>query len=152
MPEQEIRVICLQDGVGTVFDWDLFISVGTEVGLPSGSAAMRCHWDYLPCMRLDMPSSGLRSGTLRPYDCNHCKRPPRGSSQKNQMESRASFKEKLSTAFIAAHYSSVLEWDNITRHEWPICDELGMPKRTNYLDFQPTRKAAESAPAEISLR
>jgi hypothetical protein len=35
-------------------------------------------------------------------------------------------------------YSVRIESDNMARHEWPICDELGLPRRRNYRDIQGT--------------
>ena len=49
-------------------------------------------------------------------------------------------------------YSVRIEADNIARHEWPICDELGIPRRLNYRDIKGTTTAQSSATSTLLKR
>lgn len=50
--------------------------------------------------------------------------------------------------FKAPVWGPAIEMDNMARHEWPICDELGLPKRANYRDINCT---SDSAPSLTSM-
>jgi hypothetical protein len=45
-------------------------------------------------------------------------------------------------------WGPAIEMDNMARHEWTICDELGLPKRANYRDINCT---SDSAPSVTSM-
>jgi hypothetical protein len=45
-------------------------------------------------------------------------------------------------------WGPAIEMDNMARHEWPICDELGLPRRANYRDINCT---SDSAPSVTSM-
>ena len=61
-------------------------------------------------------------------------------------------------------WGTKIEMDNMSRHEWPICRELGLPLRENYRDINATsdgdpsvssqirRKAAVQARADATLK
>jgi hypothetical protein len=51
-------------------------------------------------------------------------------------------------AFTAPVWGVVVEVDNMARHEWPICRELGLPFRSNYRDIN---CASDSAPSLTSI-
>jgi hypothetical protein len=42
-----------------------------------------------------------------------------------------------------------IESDNMARHEWPICRELGLPYRQNYRDVNVTSDGAPSMTSQI---
>lgn len=58
-------------------------------------------------------------------------------------QSKAEFDE-----FRAPAWGPVIEMDNMARHEWPICREMGLPLRANYRDINCT---SDSAPSVTSL-
>jgi hypothetical protein len=43
----------------------------------------------------------------------------------------------------------VIEMDNMSRHEWPICKELGLPRRVNYRDINATSEGPGTATSQI---
>jgi hypothetical protein len=45
-----------------------------------------------------------------------------------------------------------IEEDNMSRHEWPICIELGLPLRKNYRDVNASTTGAPSATSIIALK
>jgi hypothetical protein len=47
------------------------------------------------------------------------------------------------------NWGRVLEMDNMARHEWPICREIGVPYRTNYRDLDATTTAEASLTSQI---
>jgi len=49
-------------------------------------------------------------------------------------------------------YSVRIEADNIARHEWPICDELAIPRRLNYRDIGGKSTAKESQTSTLLKR
>ena len=46
----------------------------------------------------------------------------------------------------------VIEMDNMSRHEWPVCKELGLPRRVNYRDINATSVGPNSATSQILAR
>jgi hypothetical protein len=58
-------------------------------------------------------------------------------------QSKAEFDE-----FRAPAWGPVIEMDNMARHEWPICREMGLPLRANYRDINCT---SDSSPSLTSL-
>jgi hypothetical protein len=50
--------------------------------------------------------------------------------------------------FRAPAWGPVIEMDNMARHEWPICREMGLPLRANYRDINCT---SDSAPSLTSV-
>jgi len=52
--------------------------------------------------------------------------------------------EELQAFTPVTGYSVRIEADNIARHEWPICDDLKIPRRINYRDIQGTTTANSS--------
>jgi hypothetical protein len=51
--------------------------------------------------------------------------------------------------FRAPAWGPVIEMDNMARHEWPICREMGLPLRANYRDINCTSDAAPSLTSMI---
>lgn len=51
--------------------------------------------------------------------------------------------------FRAPAWGPVIEMDNMARHEWPICREMGLPLRANYRDINCTSDAAPSVTSLI---
>jgi hypothetical protein len=49
-------------------------------------------------------------------------------------------------------YSVHIEADNIAKHEWPICDELGIPRRVNYRDISGKSTATASQTSTLLKR
>lgn len=46
-------------------------------------------------------------------------------------------------------WGRAIEMDNMARHEWPICRELGLPLRTNYRDIHATSDGQPSLTSQI---
>jgi hypothetical protein len=46
-------------------------------------------------------------------------------------------------------WARVVEMDNMSRHEWPICGELDLPLRTNYRDINATSDGQPSVTSQI---
>jgi hypothetical protein len=59
-------------------------------------------------------------------------------------QSKAEFDE-----FRAPAWGPVIEMDNMARHEWPICREMGLPLRANYRDINCTSDAMPSLTSVI---
>lgn len=49
-------------------------------------------------------------------------------------------------------WSVKIELDNMSRHEWPICKELGLPMRANYRDINSRSAAVESTTSSIQAK
>jgi hypothetical protein len=56
------------------------------------------------------------------------------------------FEEALKKAPV---WGRAIEMDNMERHEWPICRELGVPIRSNYRDLDATTTAQASLTTQI---
>lgn len=54
-------------------------------------------------------------------------------------QSKAEFEQ-----FQAPNWGPVIEMDNMSRHEWTICREMGLPLRANYRDINCTSDASPS--------
>lgn len=62
-------------------------------------------------------------------------------------EDVAAFEAALKKAPV---WGRAIEMDNMERHEWPICRELGIPIRTNYRDLDATTTAQASLTTQIA--
>ena len=49
-------------------------------------------------------------------------------------------------------YGVRIEADNMAKHEWPICDELGIPRRLNYRDLSGSSTATASQTSTLLKR
>lgn len=49
-------------------------------------------------------------------------------------------------------WGRAIEMDNMSRHEWPICRELGLPLRENYRDINATSDGQPSLTSQIRAR
>ncbi len=79
---------------------------------------------YDPLLNPDAGSSIVSQGTASP--------PGRRTERSDDW---LLTREELEQFQPISGYSVRIEADNIARHEWPICDELGIPRRVNYRDI-----------------
>ena len=49
-------------------------------------------------------------------------------------------------------WGRVIEMDNMSRHEWPVCRELGLAYRTNYRDLDGKTEGQDSVTSQIRMR
>ena len=54
--------------------------------------------------------------------------------------------------FQAPAWGPAIEMDNMARHEWPICNEMGLPKRANYRDINCTSDSSPSLTSMIRIK
>jgi len=60
--------------------------------------------------------------------------------------------EELDEIKAITGYGVRIESDNMARHEWPICDEMGIPRRMNYRDISGTSTATASQTSMLLKR
>lgn len=60
--------------------------------------------------------------------------------------------EELKALTPVTGYGVRIEADNIARHEWPVCDELEIPRRMNYRDIGGKSTAKESQTSTLLKR
>jgi hypothetical protein len=96
------------------------------------------------------PPPPLRGGATKPK--------PRLLSPAEQMakELEELKKEVLNPVLVekkaGGNWGRVIEMDNMERHEWPICREIGVPYRLNYRDLDGTTTAEASMTSQILLK
>jgi hypothetical protein len=81
-------------------------------------------WKPRPPAVINVPSTGSSDAPPPP--------PPRAATGGAQMPA---FLGKRTDRAVNQKWFVVLDVDNITRHEWPMCRELGMPIRLSYTDL-----------------
>ena len=59
-------------------------------------------------------------------------------------------KEKNPTGYQPPVWGAKIEMDNMSRHEWPICKEMGIEPRTNYRDINGESDGAPSLTSQIT--
>ncbi len=68
----------------------------------------------------------------------------KGLLSKPELEARLKDRSEHGPKWMVA-----IELDNMSRHEWPICRELGLPRRANYRDINCTSDGAPSLTSVI---
>ena len=56
---------------------------------------------------------------------------------KQSIEKASWYRQNYDKEREAHGYFKTIEDDNVSTHEWPICDELGVPRRKDYADYVP---------------
>jgi len=73
-------------------------------------------------------------------------------AKKNLADTSFLLSDEQAKEFKTPAWGVQIEEDNMSRHEWPICLELGLPVRKNYRDINVTSTGAPSTTSIIALK
>ena len=111
----------------------------------SGDLWLRCHTTagWIAGRSTPTDGSGLQQGDADGVECHLC------HSMTNPDGGWLQTTDELSQFKKVMGFGVRIKADNIARHEWPICDELGFPRRLDYRDLGGASRAKRSETSQL---